>query len=264
MTEAVATKRKIRVNPVVAAGSKFDRYKPEEEKDVRKAEVKENPALVRLLRAYNQLLEMRMEDAPTGPPWDEGWAHRYAMALLALHESGKLVYHPVDVQQFLLALVDLDFVPKGGFEKKDKLAVLGDTLGPFLSVLTNSGRHRGYRLHVDHLDACADEFDNPLIMVGGRNTKTLEIFGNVGTALGCKMKSGLIRLNGNAGMSLGLGMTGGAIIINGNVGLSLGAGMRGGEIHVNGDIADFGEGYDVAEQVSHGKIYCKWELVVDK
>jgi len=60
--EAITTERRIvRVNPVVSLGSRFGKYKPEEEKEVRKVEVKEDKVLKQLKAAWRKFKHI-------GPP----------------------------------------------------------------------------------------------------------------------------------------------------------------------------------------------------
>ena len=247
MSEA-ARRRIICVPPVVALGSKFDKYKPEEEKDVRKQEVTLDPVLEQLLKAWHRY---RM---PTAEP------DRYYAALMDLHILKKTKYSAKDVERFSLLLGE--YQNEANFPEK---------AGLFLSALINRGKDRTYVIHTRHLTM-------PPEQLGFMNKKNIIVEGDVGDAVGHVMAGGTITVNGNAGDSVGEGMGPGTITVNGNAGWGIGESMEGGTITVNGDGGDSiglhmtdGEIYVAGNLgkldingIESGKIYHKGKLIVDK
>ncbi len=69
----------------------------------------------------------------------------------------------------------------------------------------------------------------------GVSSKTIEINGTPGNALGAYLDGAIIVVNGNAQDAVGDTMNDGKIIIHGNAGDALGYAMRGGKIYVKGN-----------------------------
>jgi len=211
MTQTVAVGSTVRVPSAVAVGSRFDRYKPEEEKVVRKVEVKEDAVLRQLKAAWKKF------DYAHDP--ETGLTDNYRKADT---EVKRIRYSAKDVENFSLAMVE--FQDEEGFSRK---------AGYFLSALVNNCKDTDYVIHTQHLSQKID-------CVGYRNTKNIIVNGNVNTIFGYEMSGGSITVNGNAGVDAGQRLLGGAIAINGNVDGSLGLGMEHGSITVNGDAKDYG------------------------
>jgi len=225
--EAVATQRKIRVPPAVAFGSRFGKYKPEEEKEVRKTEVKEDKALEQLKAAWKRF-RYDPED------YEESWN-----CWNASKKVRGINYSARDVEKFSFAL--FEFQDEKYFSLK---------AGTFLSVLINKGKDTDYVIHTRHLNK---EIDG----LGLFNTKNLVVDGNAGMDVGNGMKKGSITVNGNAGAYVGAGMEGGKITLNGNASHDVGQGMEGGEIHLEGNYGNLGYGME------GGKIYHEGKLIFD-
>lgn len=199
MTEATVERRIIRVPPVVAFGSRFGRYKPEEEKEVRKVEVKADRVLEQLIAAWKKL----------------GDGRRYGDALRYVAD---IDYSAKDVENFSITLAE--------FQDEERFA---DKAGYLLSALVNNGKDTEYVIHTHHLSQKID-------YLGYANTKNILVDGDAGNFVGQLMKGGKITVNGKAGEGAGMWLAGGAIIVNGNVDCSVGLGMTGGEISINGEI----------------------------
>jgi len=244
MTEAVATERKIRVPPVVAFGGKFGRYKPEQEKEVRKVQITEDEVLKQLKDAWRRY----------GPGF---FGYSYETALKAVRE---ISYSAADVENFCIALAE--FQDEKHFSER---------AGYFLSALINNGKDSDYVIHTRYLG-------KELSQLGYKNTKNIVVNGNAGDWAGLQMGGGSITVNGNANARLGEGMRGGTIIVNGNVGPHAGSSMEGGSITVNGNagyyvgyhmiggtiILNGGVNSAVGIDIPGGKIYLNGKLIVDK
>jgi len=229
MAEAVATERRIiRVPPVVAFGSKFGKYKPEEEKEVRKVEVKEDKVLTQLKAAWRKLEAHKAIDFV------------YKDALKLVEGIG---YSAEDVGRFSLALAEFD-------DKNPYWGYLSHKAGVFLSALINNGKDSRYVIHTGHLNLRIND-------LGFRNTKDITVNGDLGSNVGYGMRGGSITVNGNAGINVGLGMEAGTIIVNGNTGPEVGRKMEGGEIRIEGE-------YEAFDPLAGGRVYHKGNLIVDK
>ena len=120
MKEAVATKRKIRVSPAVAFGSKFGKYKPEEEKEVRKLTVKEDEVLKQLKAAWKKFKYGKVE------AFDDNY--RNALKLVKCID-----YSAKDVERFSLALVE--FQDEENFSDRQAISsMLSSTWAKTLSM----------------------------------------------------------------------------------------------------------------------------------
>ena len=222
------TKSRERKAPVsLALGSKFDKYKPEEEKDVRKVEVKEDEVLKQLKAAFKRFSYVRVKKP------EENYPNASA-------QVKRISYSAKDVEKFSLALVD--FQDRWTFE---------EAAGVFLSALINNGNDTDYVVHTEHLRRTIDS-------LGCRNTKNIIVNGSVGDDLGLFMKGGSITVNGNARSCVGLQMSGGTITVNGDAYTSVGQLMKGGEIHLNGKYEEL-DPYSIC-----GRIYHKGVLIFPK
>jgi glutamate synthase domain-containing protein 3 len=284
MAGANVTKREIVVpkTSLLAMANRFGRYKPEEEKTVRKAEVVEDEMLKRLKIAWKvcSYTGNAVKDYPK-----------------MLETVKKLRHSAKDVERFSLALAE--------FQGEERFS---ESAGLFLSALINSCRSRKFVIHTHHLA-------KPIHHLGFANTKSIAVKGDAGRDVGPYMKNGTITVEGNAGVGVGehmeggtitvkgnadedvgLAMEGGAIIVEGNAGDEVGWGMKGGIITVKGDASN-GIGFEMKGgaiivegnagdlfghemaggeihlngdygsllgNIEHGKIYHKGKLIVDK
>jgi len=236
--------RVVSVPLVVAIGSKFGKYRPEEEKEVRKVDVKKDEVLRQLKDAWRRY----------GPRSWGVYIHEDALEAVR-----KISYTAADVEKFTIALAE--------FQNERDLSVKA---GVFLSALINNGKEIDFVIHTGHLT-------EGINYLGYENTKNILVNGNIGDYVGEQMKGGTIVVNGTAGKYVGDGMKGGAILVNGNTDTAVGCVIRGGTITVNGNASDFvgdcmkgGEihlngGYgSIAETIKKGKIYHKGVLIVGK
>jgi hypothetical protein len=248
---------------VATMASRFGRYKPEEEKTVRKAEVVEDETLKKMKDAWkaaNAAVERNL------------FSDFYDAAIMFVHG---MEYGVRDVEKFSLAMVE--------FEHEERFY---QKAGVFLGALINEGKDEDYIIHSSHL-ACGIDH------LGYRNTKNITVQGSAGdycgngmeggsitvegdTGGGCgydmeggsvivkgntddtcgyQMKGGSITVNGDAGERCGHEMEGGSVIVNGDAGHACGSLMKGGEIHINGEIST------IRGDTKLGKIFHQGELI---
>ena len=142
-----------------------------------------------------------------------------------------------------------------------------NALGLFLSALINACKE-------DNLEIITSGLDVPINMLGYKNKKSFEVFGDVGLGFGESMDSGEVVVNGNAGSHLAYRMSGGSIIlkgnaknylgclmesskliIEGNAGVGLCERMKNSEVHLNGNFGRINYHY------SNTYIYYKYQLL---
>jgi hypothetical protein len=262
-------RRTIRTTPArTAVSSKFDRYKPEEDQSVRKAEVK---VLFGCLTAYvHDIRNIRLSRKP-GVDGDYDCALWYVAYL-------EKKPNPADVTDLFAGLVSY------------QSHLRPRPVGLFLSIVINECEDSKFVFRIPRLE-------EPLDHIGYKNGRKIVVGGDVGDSAGCEMHSGQLVIEGNAGKDLGEGMRGGEIVIEGNTGdccggvrtvhhphrgfdsespepteipmrggkitvrgnagKCLGEGMCGGEIHIGGEIGSIGN-------IIHGKIFHKGKLIVDE
>jgi hypothetical protein len=247
--------------PALAIANKFGKYRPEEEKAVRKVEVVEDETLKQMKEAWKEL-------------WLTAHHHLDAVRLVKPFE-----YSASDVEKFSIAIAE--------FQADDDFSFKA---GIFLSVLINGGKENDYIIHTAHMAV-------PIHCIGFNNTKCIvvegdaggwcgqkmqggriTVHGNTANALGYDMEDGCVIVTGNATMLVGLSMKNGAIVVKGDAGNQVGTFMEGGSITVNGNVDDtVGEGMLGGEirleggyrniatwNFKHGKIFHKGKLIVDK
>jgi hypothetical protein len=231
-------RRMERTDSILAAGSRFSKYKPEEEKAVRKGEVAENKAVAEMLKVFNGLKYGAVTDS-------EGF---YSMAVAFVN---RLEYSAKDVELFSLALNGLQ-IGRDEMLACDHmgrwLCYTSTKVGMFVSALVNKGKDGDYIIHTENhqFSAC---------YLGYKNTKNITVMGPVGDYAGCILKKGKMVVDGYAGGNLGTGMRGGTIRVKGNAGLYVGEAMEGGKIYLEGD-------YNSIAEDAHGRIYHKGKLIV--
>ena len=208
----------------LAAGKRFGRYKKEDKKEVRKAEVKEDEILENLKQIWQLIVFSMIPD-------DENDDEIYAKCLDKLKGvncSSK------DFELFSLALIGL--TEEDFFQRK---------AGLFLSALIAYGKNETYLLQTKNLNLEIECF-------GYENRKNIIVEGDVSECLGNLMSDGKIIVKGNAEKYAGQGLSGGSIIINGDTGEGTGSLMDGGFIEVHGDA-----GEKVGEEMRGGIILIK-------
>ena len=202
----------------LAAGSRFGRYRPEEEKQVRKVQVSVDPVLEQLKTLWK---EHKMDHTKCNQT-DEG--NRYYLAIVGLLGEKRIRYTPQDVEGFSLAMAE--------FQGE---RTFSHAIGYFLSALINSGPSRRYTIHTSHLEKAPS-------FIGYENVRSIVIEGQGGFGVGSGMIRGSIHVKGNAGNQAGQDMTGGKLIVEGHVEDFVGLGMMGGKIHVKGNALGCGVG----------------------
>jgi len=243
---ARTTSRERKMPVSLALGSKFDKYKPEEEKEVRKLDAREEEVLMQLKAAWKGFRH-------GSPTTEEDYKN-------ASEQVRAISYSARDVENFSIVLAE--------FQDEEKFS---ERAGIFLSALINNGTDSDYVIHTQHLSQATSE-------LGYRNIKNIIVDGDAGEWVGLDMKEGSITVHGNVKVRLGNDMLGGTITVNGDVdayvgssmkggciivngygGDSAGLAMKGGEIHLNGDYEPI-----MKVNVFGGKIYHKGVLIVDK
>ncbi|NYZ73920.1 hypothetical protein H0O00_02145 [Candidatus Micrarchaeota archaeon] len=231
--------------PVLAMVNRFSRYKPEEEKAVRKVEVVEDETLKRLKAAFGELEFNHSSDETE---------EYYVRA----HDTARqLRYSSKDIELFSITLA--------GLLDENELELRA---GLFLSALINNGKDGSYVIHTNgiliddlgykntkHITVEGDVGE----CIGWRMERgSITVNGNVGTFCGGMMDSGVITVNGDTGGWVGSDMEGGTITVKGDAGKLLGGGMKGGEIHIEGEIGH------MSDVILGGKIFHKGKIIVDK
>ncbi|NYZ74440.1 hypothetical protein H0O00_04825 [Candidatus Micrarchaeota archaeon] len=210
--------------PVLAMANRFQIHAPETEKAVRKVEVVEDETLEKMKKAWKKC------------NYNYDWSKYYSKML---EIAKRLRYSAKDVENFSLALVE--FQGEKRFSEK---------AGLFLSALINNSKDTVFVIHTAH-------FAESINHIGYLNTKNITVEGNAGDYVGGLMTSGTITVEGDAGKKIGWLMKRGIITVKGDAGECVGSGMKDGKIYVNGEIGG------ISDEISHGKIYHKGELIVD-
>ena len=167
--------------------SKFGKYKPEEEKVVRKVEVIEDKTLKQLKTAWKEFKYDENSKDPTN----------YECAMKA---TKALKCSASDVEKFSLAMMEFQGAKSVSYKT-----------GLFLSALINNGKENDYVIHTTHLDA-------RIALIGHRNTKNITVEGDAGMWCGFEMEGGSIIVRGDAGNWCGYLMKGGSIHVDGEIG----------------------------------------------
>jgi len=220
-------RREALITDRLAVGSKFDKYHPEDAKEVRTAEVR--PGKVGELKVAwkNYKFEMGW--------WTIAPDMVYRKALEAIKD---VHYSARDVEAFAVALSEFQHEFAFAFKA-----------GVLLSALINKSDETRFFIPTHHLDTL-------ICCLGYRNTKNIIVNGNLSAWTGQSMQSGKIIVNGNVDNGVGKEMEGGSITVNGNAAEVVGWSMKGGEIHLNG-------GYEGIAGDVKGKIFHRGKLVVD-
>jgi formylmethanofuran dehydrogenase subunit C len=230
--ERIAVQKRVEI-PSMSAKRRFGRYKGEQGKGIREAEVTESKGLKRVVRAWEATVKVWKRNFGNGARGDFNEYH-----WLSEKEAAKADYSAEDVNRFSLVLAS--------FQHVRNYHVIA---GFFLTALVNKGEECAY-----HIDTKA--LDLPLEQLGYRNERDMVVAGNAGRDLGLGMLGGSIKLNGkagddagrdlkdgsieitkSAGKNCGNDMSGGSILVSGNANVRLGKDMEGGIIEVLGNAA---------------------------
>jgi hypothetical protein len=279
--------------PAMAASKRFRGYKDEDEKAVRKTDVKPDKAFRRKMEMIQRICSIDHLDQDIYDRLDFAWEDDgVSIYLSVVHEMyrERLFLTPRDLQVLCLCLSELD-------------TRLSSNVGMAISASINNGSDDEYYLHLPAEDRTVDcllylnikkvriagdvgdeftvmnkgivelEGNGGKHMGRGMSSGKIIISGNVGGFLGGSetsdivghidspkersMTGGFIEVLGNAGDSVGALMKGGSIRIHGNAGQKLGNEMLGGRVVVDGDIGSIGD-------VKSGAIFHKGKLIVDK
>lgn len=180
----------------------FSRYKPEEEKKVRKFEVKEDKTL-------------KLKDIFRGYKIGLDFWNKYHENTLSLIKGIK--YIAKDVTNFSISLAEFQ-------DEED----FGERAGIFLSTLINNCKEQNFTIITEHIS-------QPIPHLGDQNTKNIIVEGNAGNWVGWEMKKGCITVEGNAGWGVGRWMEGGMIHLEGDY-KSLYNTIVGGDIYHKGKL----------------------------
>ena len=208
-------KRSNAVTKTLAASDVFGKYKRERKEAVRAVDVKESEAFKQILEVWKRFLFAGLH-----PNYD-----------IAIDLAKGLNYSAKDVENFSIALAE--FQDEAYFDHR---------AGMFLSALINNGKDDSYTIRVSHIS-------RKLIYLGYKNTKNVQVYGDLNADVGYGMKSGLLVVHGEVRARVGKEMKGGKIIINGNMEEMVGSDMNAGEIVINGDVGAY-----VGASLKGGKI----------
>ena len=218
-----------RIPMELAASGKFGPFKPESDRTVRIADVKMNPFLEEMKKAW-MWHELAIDN---GVVYDQETYRR-------LLEGLTHPYSARDVEDFSIVLA--------GFQGGEFFPTKA---GLCLSALINNGDEDDYVVHTT-------AFAEPIISIGYRNTKNITVEGNAGHYVGDEMEAGKIIVNGNVGDDVGWYMKGGSITVVGDAGYSVGGHMSDGELRINGSFKE------ISQNFLSGKIFHRGELIVNK
>jgi hypothetical protein len=207
-----------------SADKRFKGYKREDEKAIRKPDVKKDAVLQQLKDAWRSF-DCRspydaIEDADNVDNYMGYVEDSYFKAWDLVEKIG---YSSPDVKRFSLALEE--FQGEDGF---------GYKAGIFLSALINAGKSERYTIVTRHLT-------EELNLIGFMNIKDVTIEGNVGTYAGLLMKDGFLIIEGDSGEMTGADLVGGRIVVRQNSKSEVGEDMMDGEIIVLGDVKSIGK-----------------------
>lgn len=225
------------------ARKKFQGFKREDAKVIRRATVNPSPELVKLQEVYEEYAEI-MDRVPNrrNSRLDDQAEKIAQLALRRLDYSAEIV------MDFMISMPPIIYFTR------------------FITAMINAAKAMDFRIYTD---------DVPFKMFGfGRgNTKNIQIVGNVADRAFHEMKSGLVVIDGDVGRSLGKKMSGGKIIVHGDVeadsiyGLMVSQ-MEGGEVHIEGEMTGNKNPRDIRraikDTVKHGRVYHRGKLIVDK
>ena len=200
-------------SPVVPFAGRFGRYAPEAEKDVRKADVREDEVLKQLKSLFTKF----ECECPT---------QCYEILEGPYNEALKLVrglnYSAQDVTNLSIALAE--FQDMVGFPKR---------AGLFLSALVNNMPDEHFVIHTKHLAV-------PISDLGYRNIGNVTVKGSLADLIGHMMVGGTMVIEGNVRWALAFRMKGGHMEIGGECG-QVGNELSGGTILVKGDAGSVGD-----------------------
>ena len=232
MTNIAIVKTDARIQRCAIANP-FEHYKPEEERNVKKFEVKENNALKQLIGA---LQHPSYGDFRNSGFYSDTTTEMYRQACSL---TSKLKYSSTDITNLSIVLATLKY------EKRN--SDLNEKPGLFLSALINHCKEDNFTIITEYLE-------QSLYHLGYENTKNIVVVGNVhniayrmkcgtitvkGDEIGessvCQMKSGRVIIEGNVSRAIGRGMQGGTVIVKGNIRSEPGKCLMGGTIIIEGN-----------------------------
>jgi formylmethanofuran dehydrogenase subunit C len=212
----------------LAASSKFRGFGTEPLHEARKQEVKSNPVVDEMKKAWT---ECGIFNFITG--WQK-CCGRIFKRLEGIDCSSK------DIEDFCVVLAQ--------FQDEKEFSIKA---GLFLSALIKYSKNTEFVIHTAHLVV-------PINYIGYRNTKDIVVVGNAGNTVGDEMRSGTITVKGNVRDYAGNEMKGGSIYVEGDVGERVGCLMDGGEIYIRGAYAS------IAVTIGDGKIFHDGEQIYPK
>jgi len=214
----------------------FGKLDPEKKVEIIKPKVKRNETLDLIVNGYEKGLEnyglYEKGKLKIKIPGGEYW--KYYIAKI----SASLEIPSERITEFSLLLEE--------HENKNYFEYF---TGWYLSALINGSRDKDFKIITNYLSKTID-------YIGYKNTKNIDVNGNVGGLIGDGMKGGKITVNGNAGDWVGDCMEDGEITINGNARDGVGGYMEGGKIHLNGDYKS------LSDYIPGGNIYHRGKLIV--
>ncbi len=137
----------------------------------------------------------------------------------------------------------------GDFEKHPSFTSSGEFFMPLINAHHSKTKNPLYTLVTTHLQS-------KINVLGKRNANAIiNIYGDIGDALGEEMNGGIITLYGNANSRVGSSVNNGTIILNGDAGEDVGSFMQNGRIELNGTYQT------ISRHIRGGEIYWKGEKI---
>lgn len=216
--------------PKALAQKRFSGFKPEPEKPVREAQVKDDKVQIAFRKLWN---------AWKGPD-GMGDDSEYYSVIRKSSFLKTIDYAAADVDKFCVMLSSLP--------NNNDIYRFSSKAGLFLSALISRCKDKEITLTTSGLDF-------PLHKIGFRNRKKITVLGDAGDCVGEEMNGGTIIVQGSCGGNAGRMMVCGVIRIARNAGANTGAVMDDGEIHVGGKCGGIGD------VIFGGAIFEKGQLI---
>ena len=207
----ISAQKLVKVVPTLTrASARFGKYKREFSQPVRTPDAKQNKVIAQLKQAWTNFQPFRR--GFSGGGLDPSLTYETVIGLIQ-----RISYSAKDVENFSILLAECQ--EETGFAFK---------AGLFLSALISNGKEKDYVVYTHHLS-------ESIQYLGSRNTKNVNINGDVGYSCAWEMKSGTLIVNGNVGDAAANSIESGNMLIRGDAGDHVGCYMQGGTVTVEGN-----------------------------
>jgi formylmethanofuran dehydrogenase subunit C len=200
----------------LALNGKFGRYKEEQEKAVREADVKEDDVPAKLLGAMAKSFELAKHIYDPGGIYDEIPVPGLSSIYGCYPFIHGIAYSKADIERLSMLIPDTD----------DEL--YQEFSSCFIEALVRMSRMDTYVLSQAQLE-------HRRKYLGLCNSEVLVVKGDVGEFLGLEMTEGLVVVEGSARGQAGEHMRGGALVVKGDCGEAAGYCMHDGLLIIEGN-----------------------------